>query len=126
MKNTPKNAQNILEDMKKLTILTGEISNVHEKSLTTWPYVIFDDVKDVEIKYDLSKSTYLDLGYNFIDFFITLPKNGKQNIDNLEKRCETLKEWTEVMLWSGIKVRVHLNELAEDTTKTGENGLKQN
>jgi hypothetical protein len=120
MKNTSKNTQSIIEDMKKITILTGEISNVHEKSLLTWPYVVFDHVKNVEIKYDLSKSAYSDLGHNVVEFFVTLAEEGKQNIDNFEKRCQTLKEWTESMLWSGIEVKVHINEPLE----SGENGLK--
>jgi len=119
MKNIPKTAEIILEDMKKITILTGEISNVHEKSLLTWPYVVFDHVKDVEIKYDLSKSAQLDLGYNSVEFFVTLSEQGRQNIDNFEKRCETLKEWTESMLWSGIEIKVYVNGALEHSTNSG-------
>ena len=120
MKNTSQNTQSIIEDMKKITILTGEISNVHEKSLLTWPYVVFDRVKNVEIKYDLSKTAHSDQGYNVVEFFIMMEEEDKQNIDNFEKRCDTLKEWTESMLWSGIEVWVHINE----TSELGENGLK--
>lgn len=106
MKNISKNAQNILEDMRKITILTGEISSIHQKNLSTWPYVVLDNIQNVEIKYDLSKSTYENMGHNFINFFITV---SDQNIDDLEKRCETLKKWTQEMLWSEIEVNVHIN-----------------
>lgn len=106
MKNIPKNAQNILEDMRKITILTGEISSIHEKSLSTWPYIVLDNVQNVEIKYDLSKATYENVGYNLIDFFVTL---SDQDVSDLEKRCETLKKWTQEMLWSEIEINVHIN-----------------
>jgi hypothetical protein len=113
MKNTPNNAKNILQDMKKITMLTGEISNIHEKSLLTWPYIVFDNIKNVEIKYDLTKSSKLDLGYNLVEFFIFTSDDSKQNIDNFEKRCETLKQWTEDMFWSEIKVRVYTDGFLE-------------
>lgn len=114
-----KNTKNILEDMKKITILTGEISNVHEKSLLMWPYVVFDHVKNVEIKYDLSKSAHLDTGHNFVEFFVTLSEQDKQNIDKFEKRCETIKAWTEDMLWSGIEVKIYMDGFLKYPTTSG-------
>jgi hypothetical protein len=118
MKNTVKNAESILEDMRRITMLTGEISSVHEKSLLTWPYVMFNNIENVEIKYDLSKSGHLEFGHNSIDFFITLSEENKKNIDNFEKRCETLKQWAESMLWSGIKVKVYMNDSLEYLTNS--------
>ena len=113
MKNTTNNTKNILEDMKKITMLTGEISNIHEKSLLTWPYVVFDNIKNVEIKYDLTKSAHLELGYNLVEFFVFSSDQDRQNIDNFEKRCETLKQWTEEMFWSGVEVRVYMDGFLE-------------
>jgi hypothetical protein len=112
MKNTPNNTQNILEDMKKITMLTGEISNIHQKSLMTWPYVVFDSVENVEIKYDLSKSTQLAQQHNLIEFFISI-NQVKKTIDNFEKRCQTLESWVENMLWSGIDVKIYINNTLE-------------
>lgn len=125
MKNTQKNAKDIVEDMKKITMLTGEISNIHEKSLVTWPYIVFDNIKNVEIKYDLTKTTQLESGYNLVEFFVFTSDQNRQNIDNFEKRCETLKQWTEGMLWSGIEVRVYIDGFLEYPDSLGvQNGFE--
>jgi hypothetical protein len=107
MKNVKNNVTGILEDMRKITMLTGEISSVHQNSLTKWPYIIFDDVQNVEIKYDLSQDTWRGFGQNWIQFHITASKN--ETLD-LEKRCEMLDSWVKDMLWNEIETTVYINE----------------
>ena len=106
MKNIKNNVGGILEDMRKITLLTGEISSVHQNSLTKWPYIIFDKVEDVEIKYDLTQDTWRGFGQNWINFYIS---SSGQNIEDLEKRCKTLDSWVKDMFWNEIEIKIYIN-----------------
>jgi hypothetical protein len=103
----------ILDDMRKITILTGEISKIHEQSLKKWPYIVFDNLKDVEINYDLTKNRYQDSGANLVEFYLFMPKEFENTalIENFTERCEALKEWVVDMFWSDIETRIYVNGL---------------
>lgn len=105
MKNDSKNVQNILEDMRKITILTGTISKVHEQSLGKWPYIVFDDVGSLGVDYDLSKKEKNNM--NFVNFYIT---SSKQEYEDLDKRCGKLTEWVRDMFWKEVDVNIFINE----------------
>lgn len=130
MKNTAKNITAILDDMRKITMLTGEISSVHEQSLKKWPYIVFDDVEDVEIKYDLSKESQKDNKGNVVDFFISLPSEDISGIQNFDSRCENMVLWVRDMFWQDIEVNIHINGLLEyknsENIKEEKSGLEQN
>lgn len=101
----------MLEDMRKITMLTGEISSVHQESLQKWPYIVFDDVKGVEVKYDLTKATMESAGQNLVEFFITMPKGHEEVgvIDSFDDRCSNLVSWVWQMFWMDIEVKVLIN-----------------
>lgn len=100
------NEKEILDDMRRLTILTGEISTVHEKSLKNWPYVLFDGLVDMKIEYDLTKDYTKEVGEGFINFFIALEDI---EVELFKERCETLSSWVRDMFWKEIKVGVIIN-----------------
>lgn len=105
MKNENKNVQNILEDMRKITILTGTISKIHEQSLSKWPYIVFDEIGSLEVDYDLGNKDRN--GANFVNFYIT---SSKEEHEDANKRCETLTSWVRDMFWKDIDVNVFINE----------------
>jgi hypothetical protein len=101
----------ILEDLRKITMLTGELSSVHQESLQSWPLILFDDVKNVEIKYDLTKDRIKEVGEGYIYFDIET--NEKYEFkDECEKEIERSKilvDWVRDMFWPEIFVRVTIN-----------------
>jgi hypothetical protein len=99
--------QAILDDMRRITMLTGEISNVHEASLKKWPYIVFENVQSVSISYDLTKQTAIDNGYNHVvyNIFIDNPEDLL-----LESRSKILTEWIRDMFWNEIEVKVTINK----------------
>jgi hypothetical protein len=101
----------MLEDMRKITMLTGEISSVHQESLQKWPYIVFDDVEGVEVKYDLTKATMESTGQNLVEFFITMPKGHEEKgiIEKFDDRCRNLVSWVWQMFWTDIEVKVLIN-----------------
>jgi len=94
------NTEAILEDMRKITILTGQISTIHEKNLKTWVFVAFDGVENLEIKYDLSKDYQKETGEGYVNFYLKLEENA--NIDNLKERCDKITSWVREMFWNNI------------------------
>lgn len=106
------NEKEIIDDMRRITMLTGEISSIHIKSLRQWCFVVFDGVESVEIEYDLTKDTTKSVGEGFVNF--------KMNASNIEladfkkqgefgKRCQTLATWVRNMFWPEIRVTMYLN-----------------
>ena len=119
------NTQQILEDMRKITMLTGEISSIHELNLKNWIFVAFDGVDSLEIDYDLTKETTTANSEGFIDFKITANKidlNDFQKQGEFGKRCDTLTAWVRDMFWPEIRVDMYLNgqKYYSDSSKTGE------
>ena len=104
MINNKNNVKNIIEDMKKITILTREISNIHEQSLKKWPYIVFDNISSVEIKYSLHKDNFEE---SFVNFYLTSPQ---EDVDNIKKRGDTISSWVRHMFWEDINISVFYNE----------------
>jgi len=97
--------EKILEDMRKITMLTGEISDVHEKNLKQWPYILFDNVQEVEIKYDLTKDRTKEVGQGYIQFDVTTDLEQQ----HVEIKGDNLSKWARDMLWKEIEIRIKIN-----------------
>jgi len=103
-----------IEDLNKIAMLTGEISSLHEKSLKTYPYIVFNGVKDFSIKYDISKDYTKENGEGYFTFDIEIEKEQ----DLLDKRCENLTEWVRNLFWREIKIEIYLNGKLEYKNST--------
>lgn len=117
------NTKEILDDMRRITMLTGEISSVHEESLKKWPYIVFDSVDSIEIDYNLSKDYTQTQGEGYVDFKIQ--SDSDQGF--IKMRCENLTNWVRDMFWQEIKVIVSLNGTVvyQNSTMDKNNGPKQ-
>jgi len=117
------NTKEMLEDMRKLTMLTGSLSKVHEENLQKWPYIAFDDVVEAEIKYDLSKDYTKENGEGYMTFYI----DTGHDQGNVKNRADHLTSWVRDMFWADIKVSVFLDgkEVYKNSSKTNEANPKQ-
>jgi hypothetical protein len=105
-------AEGILEDMRKITMLTGEISSIHQESLQKWPYIVYDGVDSVEIKYDLTKEYTQETGEGYVVFNVDGQKiddNDFQAQGELGKQGQMITLWVRDMLWSDIRVEIYIN-----------------
>lgn len=106
------NEKEIIDDLRRITMLTGELSSIHIKTLKMWAYVVFDNVEDLEIDYDITKTTTLEKGEGYMTFHIIAPEIG---IDDWKKqgefgkRCQSLTAWVRNMFWPEIRVSMTLN-----------------
>lgn len=115
----------MLEDMRKITMLTGEISSVHEESLQKWPYIIFDNVQNVEIKYDLTKEYTQETGEGYVIYRLEIPPENVPKEEEFVKLCKILTSWVRDMLWDDIKVDISTSIRGyTDSSKGNKNGLE--
>lgn len=124
--NIDENIEKIVEDMRRLTMLTGQLSSVHEETLYTWPLILFDNIQNVEIKYDLSKDYTQEVGEGYVIYNLDiLPENDLEEED-FTRRCEMLTSWVRNMLWKDIKVEVETRLKGYTNSSKGkDNGLEQ-
>lgn len=104
--NVNESVEKIIEDMRKLTMLTGQLSVVHEETLYTWPLILFDNVQNVEIKYDISKDYTQEVGEGYVIYNIDVSDDTKYTEEEFTKKSEILTGWVRDMLWNNIKVEV--------------------
>lgn len=109
----------ILKEMASLTILSGKISDLHEKNLKLYPYIYFEKVSSVEIEYDLSHHHNIQEDHEnnkivlnkpivnqLISYYLILDESAN---DNLENRYLALAKSVKTLLWKDIKVEIYFN-----------------
>lgn len=97
----------ILQDLKKMVILTGEISSVHEKTLKTAPFIFFDDLAEVSLSYDIKTSADAStpgLGSR-ISYTLSLPEDISSD-PILDKRVDALKKTVQALLWDDVEISI--------------------
>lgn len=124
--NIDESIEKIVEDMRKLTMLTGQLSTVHEETLYTWPLVLFGNVGNVEIKYDLTKDYTQEVGEGYIVYKIDMSDDVQYKEEEFVKKCEILTSWVRDMFWNNIKVEVETKtQNYSNSSKDKKDGFKQ-
>lgn len=97
------NTQNIVDEHRKMVVMTGNISDFQIENLKKWPFLVFGkDLKTVQIDYDFVQGDE-DNGSLYA---------GRVNYDfDFEKEPEAtgvsldmLRHWTKYMFWEDTKV----------------------
>lgn len=85
-----------LDEMAKLVILSGRISEFHIKNLQRYPMVFFDAVKSVNIEYDLEPRGSAHYVHYYLEFqkghrF----KNKIDRLKHLERSVKSITGWAD-------------------------------
>lgn len=124
--NIDESIEKIVEDMRRLTMLTGQLSSVHEETLYTWPLILFDNIENIEIKYDLTKEYTQEAGEGYVIYKLDILPENIPGDDLFYRRCEMLADWVRNMLWNDIKVEIETKTKGySNSSKDKEHGLKQ-
>jgi hypothetical protein len=111
---------NKVKDMAKLILVSGKISEVHEKNLKMYPLIYFNGVKEAKIDYDLShKADALvdrmnnltiraPFRSNVVTYYLTMNENAKN--DNVEKRFKALEASVRTLFWKDVIVEVFMDD----------------
>lgn len=102
--------QQRLKEMAKLTVLANRMNEIQEKNLKAYPFIFFNDVKEVKIDFNLSKVDDNGL-MNHDDHHISyhLELNEESNKDHSEKRFKAIEQAVRALFWNDLKVRVFFN-----------------
>jgi hypothetical protein len=101
-----KDESSIIEDHKKMVIMTGSLSDFQLQNLKTWPFLLFDGLETVEITYDFTKlvAEQSELSPGTIQFNFNFKGELEPEKDLAKKQLETLSLWTRFMFWKETKV----------------------
>ena len=93
---------NNLKDMTKLGAFFGRISEVHVKNMQSFPWIFFNDLKEVKLDYNIAtkKEDSSIVSYD-------LQIDGEN--DNLSKRYEALESAIRGLFWKEVKIEVKIN-----------------
>ncbi|HBI01429.1 MAG TPA: hypothetical protein DDY18_07375 [Flavobacterium sp.] len=105
-----KEEQSIVDEHRKMVIMTGNLSDFQLENLKNWAFLIFDKevLVNAKITYDFTKlvaeEESLSPGAVQYDFYF---KPGtKLNRADVKKRIEHLRMWVKFMFWKETEVRI--------------------
>ena len=103
-------AQQMIEDLKKAAIFAETLSEVHIENLRTYPFIAFNEAKNVEMTWDLRVNTPNDgctIRYNMV----TDPE-GEESTRNdplLKERLSFVQKCVQTLLWADTVVEFTIN-----------------
>jgi len=86
-----------LEDLTKLGMFFGRISEVHLTNLKSFPWIFFNDLSEVKLDYNFASSK--------VSYDLSI---GNEN-DNLDKRFKALESSVRQLFWKEVQVKISIN-----------------
>lgn len=91
-----------LQDLTKLVMFTGRLSEVHVKNLEAFPFIFFNGVEEAKIEHDISNVKDIPSSISY-----TLILDGEN--DFLEKRYKALESAVISLFWKEIRFKISIN-----------------
>jgi len=96
--------QNIVDEHRKMIVLTGNVSEFQIENLQKWPYLVFgEDLEKVSIEYNFvqGEGEEGDLYAGSVSFDFTFSTEPKL----VEHSLNLLKHWTQYLFWEDTVVK---------------------
>lgn len=107
MSENTKEEISVIDDHKKMLIMTGNLSDFQLDNLKKWPFILFDEtLEKVEIFYDFTEvvANEEELSPGRVSYNLAFKKNAKLNRDDTKKKLDLLSLWTRFLFWKETKV----------------------
>lgn len=113
-------AEDMINDMRKVTIATGRVSSVQMDNLKKWAKVLFKNFKNINVKYNLDPNQYEEdpkTGKMKVkhdkDFWVRYEIFKKNKDDSVfetseEETKKQLKQWIEYIFWNGVRIEIEV------------------
>lgn len=101
-----KEAAAALDDLKKGVMLTGRLSEVHVKNLKNYPFIFFEELKSVEMSYNIVTDPTVSAPGTGSFVRYKLDVDVEKNLSYMEKRLQALKGSVQTLLWPSVQVIV--------------------
>jgi len=116
----------IIDDLRKMMIMSGKMSDLHYANLQGWGQLVFSDYESVEIEYDIKTTDpkkYRELtGHSLksvdekaafgstITYRVKTKKGKRITKKQAETALNSLKLWIGHLFWSDIQVQIFINK----------------
>lgn len=98
--------EDYLKELNKGVMLTGMLSEIHINNLQYYAFVFFDNIKSVEIDYNIDTT---GSNQSYVHYYIKT-KNARASIGAKAKlRLSAIEQAVEKLLWKNIEVKVYKN-----------------
>ena len=97
-----------VKDLAKAVLLSGRLSEMHIKNLQTYPFIIFNNVEEAEMIYDINTDRNSQADTPSVIEYHILFKSGSRAPNKKEaiKLIKYLTDAVATLLWAGIEVKV--------------------
>ena len=91
-----------IQDLTKLVLFSGRISEVHVKNLKSFPWIFFNFLKEAKLDYGFAKTKEEE---SFVHYSLKIEGEN----DHLEKRYKALESAVRTLFWKEVKLQVTIN-----------------
>ncbi len=113
-------AQNIVRDMAKLTIMSNQISEIQLKNMKMYPFIFFEGVKSVTLDFNLQRvdDVLVDklqnltlnkpINASYVKYSLVIDESVAQ--PNIDRRYAALESSIRSLFWKNITVEIQFND----------------
>lgn len=104
-----------LQEEARLTLISNRVSEKQIKNLKAYPFIFFNDVTDVALDYDFSR-TPAEIAVDIPGVAVTMRGRVEYKIsasvapDLIEKRTQALADAVRILFWKDTLVSIYLND----------------
>ena len=109
MSDNQEQENKVIEDHKKMLMMTGNLSDFQLTNMKTWPFLLFDkELETVKIDYDFTKlvDDNEELSPGSIEYNFEFKKGTKLDRVETKKKLEILENWTRFMFWKETSISI--------------------
>lgn len=104
-----------LKELAQLSLLANRISEIQEKNLKMFPFVFFEELKEVRIDYDLghgvNENTKEVYHKSHVSYYLTVEEKTNNDINsNINKRFLALESSVRTLFWKDIIIKIYIND----------------
>lgn len=93
-----------IQDLTKLVMFTGRLSEVHIKNLKAFPWIFFNDLTEVKIDYSIETTDKSKPTMFSYDLSLNIDTNY-----HMHKRYEALEFAIRSLFWKEVKIEIKIN-----------------
>lgn len=103
MKTSTQITKEVLDDMKKASILTGKLTQIQLNTLIKLPLIVIDNISSVSMNYDIVLNPEEQRPSRVV---YRLKANDKKKIVVTEASLQQLSKLVSSLLWPGIMISI--------------------
>lgn len=94
--------QTSIQDLNKLVMFSGRLSEVHIKNMKSFPWIFFNDLKEFKLDYSIGTKR----GETSL---VVYDLSIDTDVDNLDKRAKALESAVRSLFWKETSIALSIN-----------------